>query len=690
MSDWKKTDTAKESSPVKPRRSVRLRLLVLALSPTLLILPVFNVAIAVWWSVQFDRILISKVHGDLTIARQFLQQLMEVSDEKLHAFGDSAVFERTAQQGSRDDIEILLTERRKRLGLDYLYLADQTGAIIAASPPQRADSVLRRWPIVEAALQSRASTSLDVMQATELQELSEEMRKRARIDLVPTIGAAATDKTEEVRGLVIQSGAPVRIAGDKAGALVGGTLLNQNLAFIDTINDLIYRAEGLPDESHGTATLFLGDVRISTNVRLFEGTRALGTRVSKSVSDAVLGNGQIWLNRAFVVNDWYISAYEPLLDSRGQRVGMLYVGFLESPFQTAKYTTLIAMVIVLSLTILLTVPIFFRWARAIFRPLEHMDKTIFLVEGGNFEARTGVVASDDEIGRLAHHLDSLLNLLQIRDQQLRGWTKELDRRVKERTSQLEMANQKLEATQQQLVMSEKLAAIGEITAGVAHEINNPVAVIQGNMDVAREMLGDAIEPVRTEFKLIDQQVHRITLIVNKLLQFARPSEFAGYDGNVRPSEIITDCLVLIQHLLNRSEITVTRSKLATRVVAMNQIELQQVVLNLLVNAIHAMPNGGTLSLQSRDVDMDYTPGVAITIADTGVGIPPEDFKRIFDAFYTTKPRVGTGLGLSISYALVARHGGQMSVESVVGEGSKFTIWLPADMRSSDERSEDET
>jgi signal transduction histidine kinase len=181
--------------------------------------------------------------------------------------------------------------------------------------------------------------------------------------------------------------------------------------------------------------------------------------------------------------------------------------------------------------------------------------------------------------------------------------------------------------------------------------------------------------------LIDQQVHRITLIVNKLLQFARPSEFAGYDGNVRPSDVITDCLVLIQHLLNRSQIEVTRSKLATRVVAMNQTELQQVVLNLLVNALHAMPNGGTLSLRSRDVDLDGIRGVAIVVSDTGVGIPPENVNRIFDAFFTTKPRTGTGLGLSISYALVARHGGRMSVESVVGEGSTFTVWLPTDLKS---------
>src|SRR5690606_985998 len=98
----------------------------------------------------------------------------------------------------------------------------------------------------------------------------------------------------------------------------------QNLVFIDTINDLVYRAGSLPEGSQGTATLFLEDVRISTNVRLFEGKRALGTRVSAEVRAQVLGRGETWLDSAFVVNDRYISAYEPIVDTAGQRVGMLY------------------------------------------------------------------------------------------------------------------------------------------------------------------------------------------------------------------------------------------------------------------------------------------------------------------------------------------------------------------------------
>ena len=137
-------------------------------------------------------------------------------------------------------------------------------------------------------------------------------------------------RSSKDRGVVVHSATEVKTA-PRSGVLVGGTLLNRNLNFIDTINALVYRThEG---GRQGTTTLFLEDVRISTNMRLFEDARALGTRVSAEVRHAVLDQGQTWLNRAFVVNDWYISGYQPITDSFGSRVGMLYVGFLEAPYR---------------------------------------------------------------------------------------------------------------------------------------------------------------------------------------------------------------------------------------------------------------------------------------------------------------------------------------------------------------------
>ena len=464
--------------------------------------------------------------------------------------------------------------------------------------------------------------------------------------------------------------------GGVKAALVGGILLNRNLDFIDTINDLVYPAASLTDGSRGTATLFLEDVRISTNVRLFENVRALGTRVSAIVRSTVLDQGQVWLDRAFVVNDWYISAYEPIIDSTGTRIGMLYVGFLDTPYRTAKTRTLWATIGALLAAVALSVPIFLRWARGIFRPLEGMVKTISKVEEGDMGARTGWTRTDDEIGQVASHLDGLLGQIQERDRRLRGLAAELNDRVEERTRELSDANKRLEATTKQLVVSEKLAAIGEITAGIAHEINNPMAVILGNVDVIRQELSGHIGEVETEFRLIDEQVHSVNVLVSKLLQFARPDEYSDFIELQIPDEILTDCLVLVQHLMTKVRIEVERDQNADGAISMNRTELQQVFINLIVNAIHAMPEGGVLRLSTGNKTVDDVMGVAVCIEDTGNGMPKETLDKIFDPFFTTKQREGTGLGLSISQTIITRYSGEISVVSAEGVGTKFSVWLP--------------
>jgi signal transduction histidine kinase len=234
----------------------------------------------------------------------------------------------------------------------------------------------------------------------------------------------------------------------------------------------------------------------------------------------------------------------------------------------------------------------------------------------------------------------------------------------------------LKAAQSQLVMSEKLAAIGQLTAGVAHEINNPVAVIQGNLDVLRDILGPAAEPVAPEIKLIHEQVHRIRLIVAKLLQFARPQDYVGYLEPVAPAQLIQDSLVLVGHLLKKGNIAIEQHFESTRHVLCNRNELQQVLINLLVNAIQAMPEGGVLVLAAEDWDeADMPVGLKLVVADTGPGLTAAERDSLFKPFYTAKKPGGTGLGLWVSLSLIERYGGRISVDSEPGQGSRFTVWL---------------
>ena len=664
----------------KRTRSVRFKLLAIALLPTLVILPLLLGVMMVRWNSKFDALLTSKVNGDLTIAHQYFTHILETTGEQIEALGQSVTFRDVLTSGDRARIDDLLAAKRAELGLDFLYIANRQGIVSGASPRQATPRLDADWPVIATALSGASLTGVDIFDNADLAAISPDLAARAQLDLVPTPNAVPTTRDAETRGMVVHSASHVSLPmvgpEDIDGALVGGILLNQNLVFIDTINDLVYRESSLPEGSQGTATLFLDDVRISTNVRLFEGRRALGTRVSSAVRQNVLEDGKVWLDSAFVVNDWYISAYEPIVDSFGDRVGMLYVGFLEAPFAQTKYESLLIIIAAFLFVATLSVPIFLRWARGIFKPLERMTQTIARVESGDFGARTHIDQVQDEISLVAEHLDDLLDQVQERDKRLRAWNEELNARVDARTSELREANRQLEATTKQLIMSEKLAAIGEITAGVAHEINNPVAVLQGNLDVVRDLLGENVRIAETEFRLIDEQASRINLIVTKLLQFAKPEEYAGFVERHSPGEVIGDCLPLVQHLLNKADIEVARESRARRLILMNRTELQQVVVNLMVNALHAMPGSGTLTLIDEDFDRNGKPGIRISIRDTGTGMSQDILGRIFDPFYTTKRREGTGLGLSISKTLIDRQGGAMAVESEPGKGTLFTIWLP--------------
>lgn len=648
-------------------KSVRLRLLILALLPLVVVMPLLLGAGMSRWASRFDALLITNVESDLRIAEQYLQRILTMSGNEVRSLARAADFQEKLGEAAPAFTEYL-DAQRESLGLDFLHFL----------PADLAAERAQRWPVIANVLQGGSETAIDVFDTDTLASISPQLADRAKIPLIATEAAVPTTRTIEDRGMVVHTATFVESEG-RQGVLIGGTLLNRNLEFIDTINDLVYRSSGSTGARQGTATLFLEDVRVSTNVRLFEDVRALGTRVSAVVRGAVLDEGKTWLDRAFVVNDWYISGYLPIQDSFGARVGMLYVGFLEAPFQATKRSAYLAIFTAFLVVLGLSVPLFLRMARGIFAPLERMTQTMKRVEDGNLDARIGKVGSQDEIGQVALHLDTLLDQVQERDRDLRAWADELNSRVDKRTEELRDANRKLEATFQQLVMSEKLASIGEITAGVAHEINNPVAVIQGNVDVIRETLQGRADDVMTELLLVDQQVSRINEIVGKLLQFARPGEFGTFEENVQIEQVVKDCLVLVDHVISKSNATVETVMDDAPLVRINPGELQQVLINLIVNAMQAMQAvkaAGVLRLMIGSEERDGRLGAVLSVCDTGPGIPGDKLDTVFDPFFTTKMGEGTGLGLSISQTLVQRAGGIISVKNLPGGGAMFTVWLP--------------
>jgi two-component system, NtrC family, sensor kinase len=630
------------------RLPVRNKLLALALLPLLGVLPLLGAGLLWWTDTAIDALLRTKVRADLAVATGYFERVLAEVGSGVGAVAESQALAR--RLNSPPDLQALLLRLERRERLDFLRVL----------PPDPA---------------LPDGTSVEVLGPEQQGLLSPALRERVAVPLLATRNAAPTERAVEDRAMLLLATRAVRDdSGRLVGHVQGGVLLNRNLPFIDHINQIVYPEGSLPFAewgSKGTATLFLDDVRISTNVRLFGRVaeeRAIGTRVSQSVRNAVLGSGQTWLDRAFVVQDWYVSAYQPLADGQGRRVGMLYVGVLERPFTLLKWAALATIGALFFAVMIAAAFLSLRWARAIFHPLERMEATMLCVEGGDLAARVGAVASADEIGRLAQHLDELLATIDDNTRRLTHWNAELDAKVAERT-------QELQAAQRQLVQSEKLATVGQLTASIAHEVNNPIAVIQGNLDLLRELLGpEGAARVAPELKLVDAQIERMRLIVTRLLQFARPSEFAGYIEAVDPNRTLEDCLVLAGHQITRAGVVVQRRFEATRQPAINPQELQQVLVNLLVNALHAMPGGGTLKLSTADIDDAEMAAVHITVQDSGPGLAPDLLAQLFQPFVTRR-KEGTGLGLWISRQIVERYGGELSAANAPDGGACFTVRL---------------
>ena len=640
--------------------SIRHKLLALGLLPLLLALPLLAVILVVWGDSALDALLITKIRSDLAVAQGYFDRVQNEVGASTLAVAQSHTLVDAVQREDGTALSRLLGLAKQHHALDFLELLPPSAAAVSAEEHSSGEGLAR----------------VALLESAQFERIAPDLAARVPVNLVATRNAAPSERTSEDRAMVMLALAPVRaLDGKLLGLLRGGVLLNRNLAFIDHINEIVYPQGALPFGSQGTATLFLDDVRISTNVRLFgsDGERAIGTRVSQAVRDVVLGHGDTWLGRAFVVNDWYVSAYRPLTNVAGRRIGMLYVGFLDSPFQRVKFGVLLGMGAVVLVLMAVAMTLALTWARRIFAPIERMTGTMQSVEAGDLTARTQVTDVADEVGRLAGHLDRLLDTIDDKTQALQRSHDELDRKVVERTRELQSA-------QAQLIKSEKLAAIGQLTAGIAHEVNNPIAVIQGNLDLVRETLGARAKPVKGELKLIDEQVERMRLIVTRLLQYARPAEYAGYVEPVDTEQAITDSLVLVRHMLSRTRIAVQRDGRASRRVMVNRQELQQVLINGIVNAVQAMPEGGTLTLASRDSGEAQ---VEIDIGDTGPGFPANTEGARFQPFVTTK-KDGTGLGLWISRSLLERYGGDLRATNRTDgvSGALLTVVLPAETLAS--------
>ncbi|MGA9364822.1 MAG: cache domain-containing protein [Bacteroidota bacterium] len=556
------------------------------------------------------------------------------------------------------------TLRRERL--DLLTIVDNRGNVISRgrNPGLYGDSMLSD-KFVEQVIQTRQLISgTDIVPREELLKASPDLAAQALLQVIPTPKAKPRSDQEETSGMMLKSAVPLfDDDGNFLGVLVGGILLNRNFEIVDKIKEIVHEGQVYEGKEIGTATIFQGDLRISTNVKSEDGSRAIGTLVSEEVYDNVLKEGNRWVGEAFVVNATYLAAYEPIRDPMNKTIGILYVGVLKQPFDDVLQKTVMTFLGIAFLGIVLIVFVSVHLAKRIATPLRRLEEVSRRVANGDYKHEfkaNGPV----EVEHLAYSLNQMAKELEVEKRELEEWGRTLEKKVAERAEEMKKIHS-------QLFRSEKLASLGKLAAGVAHEINNPLTGILTNSSLLLEDL-EKDDPRREDVEVMVKETIRCREIVKRLLDFARQTQPQKKLASI--NALIENIILLVRNQALFRSITIEK-QLTEGIpeVLVDPDQIQQVFVNIILNAAEAMSKGGKLAIESK-VSTDGR-WIFISFADTGPGIPESERERIFDPFYTTKEH-GTGLGLSISYGIVEQHGGTISVESSVGKGSTFTIQVP--------------
>lgn len=455
-------------------------------------------------------------------------------------------------------------------------------------------------------------------------------------------------------GPYLFTSAPVRDAdGQLLGVLLSGTRMETLLA--DTKGQSLADVILLDNQGEVFATTFAepetGFAALEVNPGLINET-----------------NPSITLDFDLYGRD-YKATYAPLV-IRQSDTGILGVALPSNFIVNTMVTSRNTFTVIFTLATIATIIVGYLLAQSIARPILRLRKVSQAVAAGDLNQDTGLRGAD-EIAELASAFDIMT--LRLRERTAEAAT--LYDESLSRNEELKEINARLQAAQAQLIQSEKLASVGQLTAGIVHDVKNPLAVIKGLAEELGEEFG--LDPTtREQLKTIRESAGRASTIVTDLLKFARQSTPEFERRDIR--DTIEASVRLTEYLARKSNVMV-KLDLPSNPVLVNYDgqQIEQVLINLISNAVQAMQNGGTVR-----INLSESGGaVAIAVQDNGIGIPEKNLQRIFDPFFTTKPEgEGTGLGLSVSFGIITRHGGKIDVDSKPGLGTTFTILLPTEQQ----------
>jgi len=585
----------------------------------------------------------STVRNSLNTAREVLDNRLEHIANTVRFTSSTNRLQEALAKKDRADLRQYLEKVRDENALDILDVADARGNVVlrASNPGSASDSVALTTTVGLALTSGKTISSVEYVPYQTMEKEGEELAARCVINS-PSSTAA----------MVLMSASPVLKDGKVAGVVWGGVVLNRNEGIVDKIEDIVYQNEKYRGKDNGVATLFLKDVRISTSYKNPDGTRGIGSMVSEQVAQKVLGEGKAWVGTARVTQPTsekgYVAAYEPIRNHRDEIVGMLAVGMLEQKFSDMRAETLTIFLGISLFGVILSIVLANFLSDAIVKPVNNLVAVSHAISRGDFSVRVET-QSANEIGELETTFNLMASSLQARDEEIRRLNR------------------------QHLMRSEKLASIGRLAAGIAHEINNPLtSVLTFGSLLLRKAETDG---QKDKLDIIVKETTRVRDIVRRLLNFSRQTEPRKENCDI--NLIVESALSLTKNQLKVRENAITVKKELGELPSLqcDPNQMLEVFINIIINALDAMAKGGELGIKTGLTE--DAKAVEIRINDMGCGIAEENLEKVFDPFFTTKEvGKGTGLGLAVVYGIIDGHNGSIDVESEVGKGTMFVIRLP--------------
>ena len=611
-----------------------------------------------------------RVKLDLRGAWAAVDSELEETAQLLSAVGATSYVHSAHEEKSFDELRGKLERVRQMGDLDFAGVTDQTGKVmVRGRPPYNHGDDVSNDPLVRRALEGERAWGFTIIGHERLEKEGRGLERRAFFVFEPTPKAKPRPNDRETSGMALVCAVPIRNEErEVTGALYGGILFNRNVELVDNIRSQVFGEQNTYDNRQlGTVTIFQWDVRVATNVKKANGERAIGTRVSSEVYDRVLENGRSWYDRAFVVNDWYISAYDPIRaysggESEGKVIGILYVGVLAEKYDDIKRRLWMFYAGLAVAATLFVILIGYLFSRRLTESISRLAQGAHRIAAGDLSTCVAEPDRDDEIRDLTRDFNAMASSL-----------RERDRKLRETNAELERANESLENLNRNYL---------DMLGFVSHELKNTL----GNIYTAahtldREMVGALNDVQKRLTASICRSINSAVTMTRNYLDLSR-IEQGELEVEPEGIDFVQDVAQpVLEEFMPRIEdqnISLVNDLPESISLTGDPDLLQVVYKNLLNNAVKYGREHGMIRVKYEPQNGEHR----FSVWNEGEGLSDEELDRLFHKFERLgekqSRRKGTGLGLFVTKEIIEKHDGRIWAESEEGQWVDFIFALPAD------------